>query len=166
MSSTISMWRMSIKSQYSNIPCGTSVLPVRNLAAKPPILHLARLVRAPPSSTLVSEPPCTAGPIRNPKGMANTEAQAVTNSQQSFSVRNETTMEVEGVRGEWESETEWGGKERETWCDERTCGPLWQMFSRLVIYHGLETEKATYTAAPAQPLQLWIIQMTSYRKKK
>lgn len=43
--------------------------------------------------------------------------------------------------------------ERETWHDERTCGLLWQMFSRLVIYHG---ERATPTAAPAKPMQLYI----------
>ena len=46
---------------------------------------------------------------------------------------------------EWEGEGE--GSERETWCDERTCGPLWQMFPQLLIHHGRETARATRSSS-------------------
>lgn len=62
-SNATSLWCMSVKSLYSKSPCGTTFPAFQ----KPRCITLHWLESVSASSASISAPPCTAGPIRNPR---------------------------------------------------------------------------------------------------
>lgn len=68
-SDTTSVWYMSVNPRYSNFPCGTYVLCSCGKLCCTTCSFFLWLGESsvPRSSVSVSAPPCTAGPIRNPR---------------------------------------------------------------------------------------------------